>query len=183
MATSPRPISGERTSLTQKKMSQPNFEVLLEKDNLVFSAAHFITFNGNVCEQLHGHNYRVRCRVVGPLDENGYVIDFIALRDTLMEVIGVLDHRMLLPTEHPTISVAIEDSEVVTKFEKKRWVFPREDCVLLPIENTTAELLAAWIGGELISRLKGLVDGEFEKVIVSVDENRGQWANAALDWE
>jgi 6-pyruvoyltetrahydropterin/6-carboxytetrahydropterin synthase len=160
----------------------PSYEVLLEKDNLVFSAAHFITFNGNVCEQLHGHNYRVRCRVVGPLDENGYVIDFIALRDTLMEIVGGLDHRMLLPTQHPTISVEEDDGEIVARFEKKRWVFPAEDCVLLPIANTTAELLASWIGAELIGRLKKLVDGEFEKVVVSVDENRGQWANAELDW-
>ena len=44
--------------------------VRLEKEYLVFSAAHFITFNGNICERLHGHNYRVRAEVHGPLDEN-----------------------------------------------------------------------------------------------------------------
>ena len=38
-------------------------------------------------------------------------------------------------------------------FENRRWVFPREDCVLLPIENTTAELIAFWIGGQLRDQL------------------------------
>ena len=59
------------------------FRVQLEKDTMVFSAAHFITFNGNICESIHGHNYAVKAEVVGPLDENGYVCDFIALRDGL----------------------------------------------------------------------------------------------------
>ena len=74
------------------------YHVRLEKEHLIFSAAHFITFNGNICERLHGHNYRVFAEVHGPLDENAYVIDFIALRDTLKEIVNELDHHMLLPT-------------------------------------------------------------------------------------
>ncbi len=162
---------------------QKQFHVALEKDNLVFSAAHFITFNGDVCEQLHGHNYRVKCKVFGPLDENGYVIDFIALRDNLMAVIASLDHRMLLPTKHSMISVepnAPEDNEVLVRFEQKRWIFPLEDCVLLPIANTTAELLAEYIGWQLILRLKKSVTKPIGGVEMSVDENRGQWATVTL---
>ena len=78
-----------------------SYHVELTKDTLVFSAAHFITFNGNVCERLHGHNWRVKAEVHGPLDENHYVVDFIALRDTLAGICAQLDHHMLLPTEHP----------------------------------------------------------------------------------
>ena len=168
-------------------MAENQFLVALEKDNLVFSAAHFITFNGNICEQLHGHNYRVKCKVFGPLDENGYVIDFIALRDNLMSVIATLDHRMLLPTEHPTISVVVDQpnqGEVLVKFEQKRWVFPIEDCVLLSIANTTAELLAQHIGQQLIELLKKSTGagGAITSLEVSVDENRGQWATVSLPW-
>ena len=56
--------------------------VRMAKDYLVFSAAHFITYDGDVCERLHGHNYRVTAEIHGQLDENQYVIDFIVLRDT-----------------------------------------------------------------------------------------------------
>ena len=62
-------------------MTTERYRVRVTKDHLVFSAAHFITFNGNICERLHGHNWRVAVEVAGPLDENSYVFDFIALRD------------------------------------------------------------------------------------------------------
>ena len=45
-----------------------NFWVRLCKENLVFSAAHFITFAGNTCERLHGHNYRVAAYQRTPSD-------------------------------------------------------------------------------------------------------------------
>lgn len=157
-----------------------NFEVSLEKESLVFSSAHFITFNGNICERLHGHNYRCKCRVIGALDENGYVIDFIALRDSLQAIVNELDHHVLLPTEHPTIKVTKEDGEVIARFEEKRWVFPNEDCVLLPVANTTAELMAKWIGEQLLDTLDANTKSTLDRIVVSVDENHGQWASAEL---
>ena len=63
-----------------------SYSVRLQKECHVFSAAHFITYNGNICEPLHGHNYRVWVEVEGPLDENQYVVDFIALRDALQSI-------------------------------------------------------------------------------------------------
>ncbi len=163
-------------------MSKETFRVQLEKDTLVFSAAHFITFNGDVCESLHGHNYRVKCEVVGPLDENGYVVDFIALRDALTDIIGTLDHRVLLPAEHPMIKINDDGKEVLTTFESKRWVFPSEDCVILPVANTTAELLARYIAGELKSRTKSKFGDQISQLIVAVDENRGQWGVCEIEW-
>ena len=61
-------------------VTMEHYHVRIAKDYLVFSAAHFITYDGDVCERLHGHNYRVAAEVAGPLDENHYVVDFIALR-------------------------------------------------------------------------------------------------------
>jgi 6-pyruvoyltetrahydropterin/6-carboxytetrahydropterin synthase len=148
------------------------FHVRVTKDHLVFSAAHFITFNGNVCERLHGHNWRVAVEVAGPLDENHYVFDFIALRDGLQAIVNELDHRMLLPLRHPLIRVNQTLVEVEATFESRRWIFPGEDCVLLPIENTTAEKLAWWIGQRLRETLSL---GEL-KLRVEVEENFGQWA-------
>ena len=85
--------------------NSPQYHVRVTKDHLVFSAAHFITFNGNICERLHGHNWRLAVEVAGPLDENRYVFDFIALRDAAQKVVDELDHRVLLPTHHETIQV------------------------------------------------------------------------------
>lgn len=157
------------------------WRIRLEKEQHTFAAAHFITFNRDICERLHGHNYRVAVEIEGPLDENQYVVDFIAVRDSLSEIVSGLDHRMLLPAKHPLIRVVSDESETIATFtpDGRRWVFPREDCVILPMENTTAELLARWIGGELTARL-GL-KGPFHpsRVSVFVDENHGQWG----EWE
>ncbi len=154
--------------------------VRLEKEYLVFSAAHFITFNGNVCERLHGHNYRVSCEVHGPLDENSYVIDFIALRDTLRNLVDELDHRVMLPTQHPAIRVTADDREVTAVFEDRRWVFPRGDCVLLPVANTTAELVARYLGLRLLDELEARTGTRPTFVRIGIDENFGQWGFCEL---
>lgn len=153
-----------------------DYHVSVTKDDLVFSAAHFITFNGDQCERLHGHNYRVRAEVAGPLDENEYVVDFIFLRDALKAIVATLDHRVLLPRRHPSIKVTEEADETVARFEEKRWVFPREDCILLPIANTTAELLAAYFVDELVERFEAANMGAPHRLAVDVEENFGQWA-------
>ena len=163
-------------------MSKETFRVQLEKDTLVFSAAHFITFNGNICESLHGHNYRVKCEVTGPLDENGYVVDFIALRDALNEIVKSLDHHVVLPAEHASIKVVDDGKEVLVTFESKRWIFPSEDCVILPLANTTAELMARYIAVELKSKTQSKFGDAISKLIVAVDENRGQWGVYEMDW-
>lgn len=156
-------------------MDRETYRVRLQKDYLVFSAAHFITFAGNICERLHGHNYGLEIDIEGPLDENAYVIDFIALRDAAKKVVDQLDHHVLLPTEHDQIQVTVDEDEVVATFDHRRWVFPREDCVLLDVPNTTAEMLARHIGLRLIESLQLGTDVPFDRLSVAVDENRGQW--------
>lgn len=157
------------------------YHVRMSKDYLVFSAAHFITYNRDVCERLHGHNYRVTAEVHGPLDENQYVVDFIALRDTLKEIVDELDHHMLLPTRHPLIRVETKDREVEVTFQDRRWVFPRGDCVLLDVPNTTSELLARYIAGRLADDLQARTGQRPHQIRVEVDECFGNVAVCELD--
>jgi 6-pyruvoyltetrahydropterin/6-carboxytetrahydropterin synthase len=152
------------------------YHVRVTKDDIVFSAAHFITFGGNICERLHGHNYRLAAEVFGPLDENHYVVDFIALRDALRAIAAQLDHHMLLPTQHPLIRVTASEQSVEVVFEDRRWMFPRGDCILLPIANTTSELLARYIGLRLLDALSIASCPRPERIIIEVDECFGQLA-------
>ncbi len=158
------------------------YRVQLQKEQLVFSAAHFITFAGDICECLHGHNYGVKAEVVGVLDENQYVVDFIAFRDSLAGIVKQLDHHMLLPTKHAMILVEEENEEVTVRFRKKRWVFPREDCMLLPIVNTTAEEIAWWMATELRAKLFPEIGPRLSMLEVGIDENHGQWGYCRLPW-
>jgi 6-pyruvoyltetrahydropterin/6-carboxytetrahydropterin synthase len=160
----------------------PRFSARVTKDSLVFSAAHFITFNGNICERLHGHNWRVDVCVEGGLDENGYVFDFIALRDASLQLVAMLDHKMLLPQNHPAIAVTTHSANrsIEVLFEDRRWVFPEDDCFVLPITNTTAELLAEWFAEQLIEALSLRSVSTLRELRVSIEENFGQWADCRL---
>ena len=87
---------------------------------------------------------------------------------------------MLLPTDHPEIQVAVQENEVEVTFEDRRWVFPRGDCILLPVANTTAELLARYLGQELLDRLKKRTGAQPQRLVIGVDENEGQWGICEL---
>jgi 6-pyruvoyltetrahydropterin/6-carboxytetrahydropterin synthase len=149
-----------------------SFGVRICKAEHVFSAAHFITFDGK-CERLHGHNYRVAAEFRGPLNDSHLVIDFLLVRAKLREIVARLDHYVLLPTAHPQIRVSNNGQEVTATFAEQRWVFPVGDCRLLPVVNTTAELLAGYIGVELLSGLRDAASG-LEYARIEVDECDGQ---------
>ena len=145
----PTPPAGPNVRDGAARQAMSEFRVRIEKDYTVFCAGHFITYDGHECEPLHGHNYRAAAALEGPLDENAYVFDFTRLKRALRAIVDRLDHRMLLPTRSALIHVTQSGAEVQAAYRDKRYVFPASDVVLLPISNTTAEMLAWWIAQEL----------------------------------
>jgi 6-pyruvoyltetrahydropterin/6-carboxytetrahydropterin synthase len=156
------------------------YRVRVTKDHLVFCSGHFISYEGNKCERLHGHNYRTAVEVEGPLDLNHYVFDFIALKRHTRAITDELDHRMLLATRNPLIVVEERSASVHVRYRDREWVFPRDDCVLLPIENTTAELLARYIALRLADELLRQHGYRPEVLRVEVEESIGQSALCEL---
>jgi 6-pyruvoyltetrahydropterin/6-carboxytetrahydropterin synthase len=156
------------------------FKGRVTKDHLVFCAGHFISYEGNKCERLHGHNYRTAVEVEGQLDENHYVFDFIALKHRTKEITDELDHHMLLPTRNPLIRVEAGPQKVHVAYKEREWLFPRGDCVLLPIENTTAEMLARHVGEKLVAALQRQHDFTPDVLRVEIEENIGQ--SATFEW-
>lgn len=163
-------------------MTEPIFRVDVTKEQFTFSAAHFITFAGDICERIHGHNYGVRASVEGPLDENRYVVDFIALRDAVLAETTSLDHHVILPRDHAEISVTSDERETAARFRDRRWVFPNEDCVILPVINTTAEEIARVIAERVIERTRSTFGNAVTAIEVAVDENNGQWGICRMPW-
>ncbi|HTK77639.1 MAG TPA: 6-pyruvoyl tetrahydropterin synthase family protein, partial [Gemmataceae bacterium] len=161
-------------------MPAERYTVRVSKDYLVFCAGHFITYDGDTCERLHGHNYRAAVEVVGGLDENHYLFDFIALKRHVQKITDGLDHHMLLPTESRLIRVEERGGNVRVRYKDREWSFPREDCVLLPIANTTAELLGRYIGQRLLEVLRREHQFEPDILRVEVEESFGQ--SATYEW-
>ena len=154
------------------------FSVSVAKDFLVFSSAHFITFGGHRCEGLHGHNYRARATVEGALDEETWcVFDFVVLKHLMKELCDEIDHKVLLPLTSPKVQVTEEGDSVNVAVEgKPRYRFPRVDCSLLPVPNTTVEMLAEMLAGRLKARLEQIGARGLTAIEVEVEENFGQWA-------
>ncbi|TWU47410.1 6-carboxy-5,6,7,8-tetrahydropterin synthase [Rubripirellula tenax] len=164
-------------------MTKATFRVDVTKEQFVFSAAHFITFAGDICERLHGHNYGVRASVEGPLDENRYVVDFIALRDAVLQQTQALDHHVVLPRDHAEIKIISDAKETTATFRQRRWVFPNEDCVILPVVNTTAEEMARVIAERVMEATREQFSDAIDWIEVAVDENHGQWGVCRLPWK
>ncbi|MFO0809963.1 MAG: 6-carboxytetrahydropterin synthase [Gemmataceae bacterium] len=157
-------------------MTAETYTVRVAKDYLVFSAGHFITYRGGDCERLHGHNYRAAVEVDAPLGPDHYAFDFIALRDETRALCDELDHRMLLPAESELIRVEERDGSVVARYKDRTWMFPRDECVLLPLANTTAELLGRYLGQRLLGVLRTKHGFTPLRLRVEVEECFGQAA-------
>jgi 6-pyruvoyl tetrahydropterin synthase/QueD family protein len=123
-------------------------KVKVESGYLNFSSAHFITYSGK-CERLHGHNYGVLVEVEGELGNDGVVFDFTVLKKRTKEICQLLDHRFLLPLRNPLLELTKSGGSWEIRFHGKRYIFPVSDVIELPIENSSAELLAEYICEEL----------------------------------
>lgn len=154
------------------------FRISVTKDNIVFASAHFITFAGHRCETLHGHNYRTRVVVEGGLDpEAHYVFDFVELKRIMKRLTDEIDHKVLLPTENPKVQISRQGESVAVAYEgKPRYVFPTGDCALLPIPNTTVEMLARYLAGRVRAELAGSGAVRLSAIEIEVEENFGQSA-------
>ncbi len=69
------------------------FEVTVEQ---TFAAGHALRDYKGGCENVHGHNYRVRVTVEGEkLDRAGLLVDFLDLNQLISGAVAYLDHRFI----------------------------------------------------------------------------------------
>lgn len=159
-----------------------DFKVSVSKDYLVFSSAHFITFRGHQCETLHGHNYRVGVTVEGSVDnETMFVVDFSILKKIVRRLVDEVDHKVLLPLKNPKLAFRDEGKHRhVTYFGEPTYVFPVVDCAMVPIENTTAEMLAQYFAQRVREDLLAQGITNLSAIEMEVEESFGQAATYRL---
>jgi len=153
------------------------FRVTVSKDYLVFSSAHFITFRGHTCESLHGHNYRIAVTVEGPIDsECLFVVDFAILKRIVRKYVDQIDHRVLLPTRNSKLAFREEHGMTfVEYFGTQTYQFPTRDCAMMPIANTTAEMIAEWLTTNVRDDLAS-EGAQLSFIEIEVEESFGQSA-------
>lgn len=153
------------------------FGVRLYKQRFNFASAHFLLFEDGRREELHGHNYQVRIELDGAgLDGAGMVADFIAIKPVIKAACDALDHRVLLPRDAPALKIQLSEAEVEVRVsDGARFVFPRRDVLVLPLANTSTELLARYLAGELERGLAAVMPAaRIGRLRVEVEESGGQ---------
>lgn len=69
------------------------YEVSVEE---TFAAAHNLRNYKGKCEDLHGHNYKLRVVLSAKeLDSTGLLYDFVNLKQVIRSIIASLDHKYL----------------------------------------------------------------------------------------
>ncbi len=142
--------------------------------NLTFSSAHFLV-DYSKCSRLHGHTYAVHAILKGKAKE-GIIIDFRLVKNAIRNIIEEIDHKVIIP-ENGKFEI-IKGNEVEIKYEDKRYIFPKDDCVFLPIYSSSAENLASYILQKFVESIN---TDNIDKIKIGLDEGFGQGAWAK--WE
>jgi len=152
------------------------WSILIEKEYLKFSCAHFLIFPDGSKERLHGHNYQVVCEVDGSLSEHGLVIDFKQVKPIIRRLCDYLDEHWLIPGEHPVLTYRHrDDGHTEVTYKDCRYLAPTNEIIVLPINNTSAENFAAWLGRSLLEELRATFGTlAVNKLRVAVSETKGQ---------
>ena len=151
------------------------FSIEVAKDYFNFASAHFLIFANGRREPLHGHNYQVSVAMEGELDHSGVVLDFIAFKPVVKQICDDLDHRTLIQTKSPIIKVRQRARAVEIVYKKQRILLPRSDVILLPLVNTSTELLAEHVARQIQRRVRQQFPAtKITFMEVGVEEARGQ---------
>ncbi|HYL75019.1 MAG TPA: 6-carboxytetrahydropterin synthase QueD [Bryobacteraceae bacterium] len=88
------------------------FEVSVEQ---TFAAGHALRNYKGKCENVHGHNYRVRVTIAGEqLDEAGLLVDFLDVKRLMGGAIEYLDHRFI--NDLPPFDLLNPSAENIAKY-------------------------------------------------------------------
>ena len=88
------------------------FEVAVEQS---FASAHALRNYKGRCENVHGHNWKVRVVIEGEkLDQTGMLVDFLDVKSLLGEILDRIDHQFL--NEIPPFDVVNPSAENIAEY-------------------------------------------------------------------
>jgi 6-pyruvoyltetrahydropterin/6-carboxytetrahydropterin synthase len=153
--------------------------IAIAREQYKFSCAHMTVFADGSKERLHGHNYTVAVALeVDGIDLQA-MIPFAPIKAALAELCGGWKEHVLLAAKNPFFELVRDEAEIEFKLCGDRYVMPRQDALLLPIDNISVEALAAHIVALLVERLGR--PPHATALEVTVEESPGQGASAAIE--
>jgi 6-pyruvoyltetrahydropterin/6-carboxytetrahydropterin synthase len=159
--------------------AQRRHRLVVAREQYKFSCAHMTVFPDGTKERLHGHNYQVGAVLELSDVSFAHMIPFAPIKEALAAICADFRERVLLAEKNPYFVIVRDNAvEIELTLCGKRYVFPREDALLLPLDNIAVEPLAAHIADLLLARLDGILPREIVMALeVSVHEGPGQGAS------
>ena len=152
--------------------------IAIAREQYKFSCAHMTVFADGTKERLHGHNYTIAVALDVPRIDVAAMVPFAPIKAALGELCAAWKERVLLAATNPYFRVMRDDAELEFTLCGERYVLPRKDALLLPIDNISVEALAAHVANELRAKLAGLAATSLE---VTIEESPGQGASCTIE--
>lgn len=158
----------------------PQRRLVIAKQQHKFSCAHVTLFPDGSKERLHGHNYQLQVEFEFTQCTDPF-FDFGEIKRVLMVLCRDLNEYVLLPANTPRVQlVSKDDVSTEVRICDKRYVFPTDEVIWLPIANIVVEELSRYFWLCLQERLgSSLREVGIEKMLVFVTETDGQGASYA----
>lgn len=150
----------------------------IKREQFKFSCAHMTVFPDGSKERLHGHNFYVG--IVLELASTAFadMVPFGPIKAAVTDICRNLREHVLLAADNPFFEIVSDaDSELEFRLCGTRYVLPRADVIILPVDNVTVESLAEHISDLLVA---GLPEVFARSVVVGLEvlvtESPGQGA-------
>ena len=154
--------------------------IVIAREQYKFSCAHMTVFPDGTKERLHGHNYTVALALEVARVELASMIPFAGIKAGLAELCAAWKERVLIAARNPHLTILRDDTELELTLCGQRYAMPREDALLLPIDNVSVEALAAHVASILHAKLAVLAAPHVRALEVTVEESPGQGATCEL---
>lgn len=154
--------------------------ITIARDQYKFSCAHMTVFPDGTKERLHGHNYTIAVALDVARVELASMVPFAAIKACLADLCAAWKEHVLIAARNPHLAILRDDTELELTLCGQRYAMPREDALLLPIDNVSVEALAAHVAALLRERI-AVLSPHVRTLEVTVEEVPGQGASCAVE--
>lgn len=152
------------------------------RERYKFSCAHMTVFPDGRKERLHGHNYYLAVEVELTDVSFAHMVEFEPLKEACRALCDRWKDHLLLAESNPHFELVTDaGGEIEFRLCGQRYVMPREDVVLLPIDNVSVEALSAHAAELVVEKLRGVTEtGVVSAISIRVEESPGQGATTRV---
>lgn len=158
----------------------PRHRISIAREQYKVSCAHMTVFPDGTKERLHGHNYTIAIVLEVDRIDLSAMVPFRSIKNQLSELCAAWKEHVLIAAHNPFLEIVRDDRELELVLCRERYVFPRGDVLLLPIDNVSVEGLASHIA-ELFRAPIAALSPHIRALEVTVEETPGQGASCSLE--